>query len=140
MLPVSSIVILLLSLFTGFAAARNGCRQCDGSLNLVFKNYLTLYEVNTYLAGTIGRCATAKQYELRRMSEKECINDATEYACKTWTLGIKAWRYCGNGGKVLVRRDNVCIGNLCAGMEQLVMRCTKSVDCAEKCDCDECGC
>lgn len=140
MLQIFRLAFVCLSLIFGTAVARNGCRQCTGSIKLNFKNYVSLYELSTYLDGSLGRCATGKQYDRTLIAEYGCMTANYEVICKNWNIGLKVWRYCGNGGKVSLRQDNVCVGNICVSLDQLELKCSKSVDCKETCDCDLCGC
>lgn len=140
MLQILRIVLVFLAIFAGSAEAYNGCRKCEGTLNLVFKSYTSLKDVETYVTSTLGQCATGKQYDLVKMTEANCILVGFEYSCKTWNFAVKAWRFCGNGSKAILKQNNVCIGNICTTQDQLDMHCIQSVACAGRCHCDTCGC
>lgn len=128
-------VLLFLSLFAGIlAAGHNSCRQCKGSHTLIFKDYATIEQVKDYVAHTLGNCATGAEYGLTVNTQGTCLQGSNESSCKYWNLQIMAWRYCGNGGRVDLKQANVCVGNVCSAMDNLLMDCWKSVECHGLCD------
>lgn len=145
-LPLGQIIMLvfikvlaLLLLYMGHVFARNGCRQCTGTHILNFKDYATLVQVEEYLSGTLGKCATGHQYEVNSWTASDCsVTDSQ--CCKNWDILVRVWRYCGNGGSVFLDQSNVCDGNRCTLYDRLVLTCKQSVDCRSKCDCKACGC
>lgn len=132
--------ILYGMLVVGDVLAHNGCRQCTGEQLITFKDYVTLNEVRMYLKGTLNECATGGQYEIDDAFSIYCLEGGSEYTCKDWNIGLKVWRYCGNGSKVRLRQNNLCIANICVELDNLILDCTKSVECHGKCDCRQCGC
>lgn len=134
------VVALIVSIFATLSVARKSCRQCFGSLEIHFGDYTTLDNVQTYVAGTFGMCATGRQYGMTSYTFDECITKNNAQACKTWNLKYDAWRYCGNGGKVDYKRIGFCSGDVCADEDRLYMKCVKSVECVGDCKCSQCGC
>lgn len=134
------VALLSLLLLAGQTLARNGCRRCQGTLTITFKEFVTSDEVREYVAGTIGTCATGKQYDIVRGFQKNCVTANFESSCKTFILDVKVWRYCGNGAHVLLKQNNVCVGQICMDSEALSLNCDKSVDCADTCHCNLCAC
>lgn len=140
MLNFIKVAFLVLSLLANNVLSRNSCRQCKGEQTLIFKDYTTQNEAREYLAKTFGSCATGQQYIFSVNSTGTCLQGTSEPSCKYWNLEIMAWRYCGNGGKVDLKQANVCVGNVCTAMDNLLMKCWKSVECTGDCHCNQCGC
>lgn len=140
MFELNRLVFVLFSLFSGVAIARNGCRQCHGNQVVLFTDYMSYEDFRNYVTGTVGLCATGDQYSMDQISSSNCISKGGVSACKEWRASYQVWRYCGNGGKLDLRRVGICVGNVCGVDDQLSMSCVKSVDCASKCHCILCGC
>lgn len=135
-----SLALVISYLLAGFALAHNSCRQCTGSNLLIFKERRNINEVKYYLDQTFGKCATGEQYSITGYTYDDCIIVQNQPLCVKWTVQLKVWRYCGNGGKAYVSRSNRCVGNVCAYDERLSLECFKSVQCQGDCrlpDCDD---
>lgn len=137
MLVIETIALLFALLCV---TARNSCRQCYGKLSITFSKYVSLGVAEAYVKPALNGCATGDQFETTTVvHEGVCMSYATYVACQKWTFTLRVWRYCGNGGKALKSRSTVCLeGNFCASASDLDMSCSKSVNCAAKCDMKDC--
>lgn len=137
-------LLILVSILLIPAVARNGCRQCTGSKVLKFAQYVEKDEVVQYIIDSIKLCATGRDYRVMAPvadeTESPCSHDGFTTVCKNWKARVFAYRYCGNGGGVVMTKGQTCQGDLCVTSDVLNMKCTKSVDCIGNCVCSECGC
>lgn len=132
-------ILLVVSILVGNVVARNGCRQCTGAYRLVFDTYVTECEARDYLEKQLSGCATGGQYEVTGIRVGVCTQ-TTEITCRSWDFDLKVFRYCGNGPTVIRTKKWMCATGYCFYGEHLKLQCTKSVDCASKCECVECAC
>lgn len=116
--------------------ARNGCRQCSGIFLKVFASAVTEGQARDYLKSKLSNCATGDQYAVTKVVQNTCTGNT----CKVWNLSIDVYRYCGNGPTVGYSLNPYCKFGKCFYGEVLQLQCTKSVDCAATCHCEQCHC
>lgn len=134
-------VLLCALLLVSGTVARNSCRQCTGTYTMDFVEFRSYSDVQKYLQEVLGICATGRQFEITSTSVSDCFTGSTSIAvCKTWILGVRVWRFCGNGPTVYLNRQNICSTLYCTSTEVLNLKCTKSVGCANRCNSKLCGC
>lgn len=154
MTNIIKILLAFLSIFASLVAANNSCRQCSGYQHITFNNKVTEQQALSFFRSSLGSCATGNDYYLEKVQSSNCyyppatqyVGGKTDYTvytaptCLDWTFTVKIWRYCGNGGKVTLRRTQNCISGVCASINNLELVCYKSVQCRGTCNCAECGC
>lgn len=126
----------MFSLLAACAFADNSCRQCSGQILMIFASYLSEAQATQFLKTSLGSCATGNDYVLLKPGSNDCMGNR----CKDWFFSIVAWRYCGNGPKVVIKKDNHGIGDVLAYQDYMTLVCTKSVRCHGDCNCAQCGC
>lgn len=107
-------------------------------MTLWLKDHYNYDEITSYLQFTLGKCATGSQYVITGFTSSDCSYVDGQRACSQWTLDVKTWRYCGNGGRVSLNRKDICISFVCTDIEKLDLRCYKSVECVGTCEMDQC--
>lgn len=132
MLSITKILFIWLSVLASSAMARNGCRRCYGKLTLGFRNAVSKSVASDVAANALDGCATGKQYALTAFTG--AAGTCVLGECLKWVIDVTAYRYCGNGSKVIFEKAFSCSGAICATYTGLNMQCNKSVDCADKCD------
>lgn len=134
---VLKITAILFAILAG-ALGRNGCRQCTGLKTVLFTDYITEEQLFQYIKDSFKGCATGLQYDVYIPSNgpKYCTSDGVR--CKEWTVGLRAWRYCGNGGSVNKTQANLCYANACSVKDVLTFTCVRSVECVGRCYADSC--
>lgn len=133
--------IVLFSIFAASAIAAASCRLCSGTLTLTLNNFATQANVNNMVRYYMSGCATGLQYQITGYSNppQTCVQGSNPLKCKSWTVSLKAFRYCGNGGSVSKTfGHNACDGGVCASSNLLTMSCNPSVACADTCDPNYC--
>lgn len=136
----TQLFFIMLSVLAGSAVARNGCRQCRGQRTINFKNSVSIEDATAYLKFVLSDCATANEFDILGCSPSQCLDETMSALCKTYYFSLRIWRYCGNGGNIDFKQQNICHGNVCLNTDHLFMECTRSVDCRSKCTCSMCGC
>lgn len=130
------LVFFLLAARVAHAIAHNSCRQCNGLHKFLFTSYVTPDAAKSFLKASIGSCATGAELDIASYTTDVCQGDA----CKYYYFTINVWRYCGNGGSVIIKRKSHCIAGVCNEGEYLGLTCTQSVVCHGDCNCAQCGC
>lgn len=152
-------VFKALFIFTGLiaiaAAGHNSCRQCKGAQTITLNTRVGNAQALAFFKASIGNCATGGDLEVTSALGSDCeVPCATNRemphttycvlwaprVCRIWTINVKVWRYCGNGGLVNLKKANHCSGGLCASSDNLSLTCWKSVECRGDCNCGSCGC
>lgn len=118
------------------AVTPKSCRQCDGKYLVIFNSYVSEAQAREFIKTSLGGCATGNEYLLFNPGSNDCLGTT----CKDWFFDMKAWRYCGNGGSVTLKKDNHGIGGLMALKDYMGLTCTRSVECHGNCNCVQCGC
>lgn len=145
--------IFFISLSLDQVSARNGCRQCTGVQRITFKTGLLKSDALKFFNGSFLPCATGNNYQLDGVTGTDCeLRCIDEYPglvprcvlyglfCKVWSINMRVWRYCGNGGSVHLERGSHALKEITSETDTLSLTCTKSVQCQWNCHCDQCGC
>lgn len=136
MFSLYKLACLLFALLAVNAATGKSCRQCTGDYLLILNDYATEAQARSFIKTSLGGCVTGGEYELIHPGSNDCLRGA----CKVWFFNINAWRYCGNGPTVVLKKDNHGSGGMLALKDYLSLSCTESVVCHGNCNCAECGC
>lgn len=145
MFTLLKIALILTSCLAGIVESGKSCRQCTGTLRIVFSDYVSLEVAKTFIQRNLDNCVTRAAYLVDSVvavytNEFTCYAANKYLACTEWTYKITAWRYCGNGGSVALKRGQHCIDRICVNQDDLNLTCTRSVECKGDCDCSKCGC
>lgn len=147
-----TILYILLLLLAGLTTGKNSCRQCIGAQRITFETHISLDLATTFFKRSIGNCATGGELEIHRVEKYDCrapcISEMPNgdcgvsgpSICTEYNFKIRVWRYCGNGGSLVLNKGTHCIDNECARTDDLGLTCYLSVGCKGKCDCKNCKC
>lgn len=131
MLHALKIIFAFLSLYAGLASARYGCRQCKGEQTITFSKAVNKDQAIQFCRNSLGACATGNnEYDILKVAQQG----------NTWTIGLRIWRYCGNGGSNFVDKGQHTINGITATSDTRDLDCFYSVNCHGTCHCNQCGC
>lgn len=152
MLNFLKVSYVILALFSSKVLGQ-GCQQCTGTQTLTFTNYILPERATTFFLTKFWECATGRDYKINGVTSSNCLTGCISRdmagncvqtgnlpQCKTFNINVSAWRYCGTGGSVKLTKNNYCLGVDCAVQNELVMTCTRNVQCGGTCYCNQCGC
>lgn len=134
-------LILTLFLLVSSVIGGKSCRQCTGYRGIIFRYHTSEQEAVAFFLRTINEksCFTGGDYEILNKTKDDCVDGKDgSPRCRSWAFTLNAWRYCGNGDVVRVKRDDRCLGNNCAVYDLLSMHCSMSVFCRGDCDIKQC--
>lgn len=153
---VIQVVFFAICIFAGNAASQAPCRQCTGTHTVTFSAGISERLATSFIMDSLKNCATGGLINITKVDKYLChtacgatsgkppnvkCTQPGTLNCEKWVFSLTTWRYCGNGGSVVLNRGVFCDSKLiCSLTDSLSLTCTKSVVCGGECDCENCGC
>lgn len=124
MLSIFKLVTLLLS--SQIVSAGKSCRQCIGTQDVIFTDYVTSSRALDYGLASVLNCDSEREGLSLKCSGIDCQDPSR---CKRWLIQYHFWRYCGNGGSVNLAKHNLVLAGVAAVTDTLSLSCHPSVYC-----------
>lgn len=152
MLKTIRIGFLIVNFLAAWAYCFPGCRQCTGTLNIVFTDYVDENLATAFFRSQFGDCATGGQYDIKKVDRSDCqpscvhakgyppVCHGDPGSCKLFTFTLKVWRYCGEKKSIALDKESHCFLGVCSLKNSLRLTCGMDVRCATFCQCSNCGC